>query len=633
MHERREFQESLLRNRNFVLLSCAYAVSALGDHLSEMAILKTQDALSTEVDITPLSARMSFTFFVPFLLLAPVAGLLADRFERRLLMIGADLVRVGLMSCFLVLIMWTQDWGPWGPFAPLLFVGVFAAVFSPARSALLPTLIRPGQLVRANGMIAGLGIIATMAAAKAGGYLADNYDPHIAFRVDAATFLASAVLLGFLRSPRRRSPEAVGVESRRTPGQLRAGFHYAWCHRHVVELLAVASLVWFCGPLVNSVIPAVVRDVYHGTYGAMSNYRALLGLGFFLGALAISILGEALRSEIAITWGLIGISVGITVFALTVFLPLEPTTAAWIGAVGIVVAGFFALAVMASFNSLLQRTVADRFRGRVFGVRDVCTTASLLLATGVLGVPAWTNVDRWVGFILLGVSLATFGAGILTLVVRLRRGTHGTGLTAAENINEFIARFWWRLRRDGRPTVPRHGAVILTANHTCSADPLFLSAAVPYRPISFLVAREYTNWPVVRFFLRMVECIPVNRDGRDTTATKRAMRHLRSGKALGVFIEGRIVPPGEAVEPKDGVAMLALKTQAPVVPVHISGITYRESVICGLLTRHRALVRFGSPVDLSEFRTQRHNRDTVRAATERIYAAINALAPINSSHS
>ncbi|UCE59665.1 MAG: MFS transporter [Phycisphaerales bacterium] len=614
-------------NRNFVLLWCAYAVSAMGDHLSEMAILKTQDALSADVDITPLSARMTFTFFVPFFLLAPLAGVLADRLPRRALMVAADVARCVIMFCFVVLIGWMQDWGTWGPVLPLLFVGLFAAVFSPARSALLPTLIRPGQLVRANGMISGLGIIATMAAAKIGGYLADHYAPVIAFRIDAGTFLLSAVLLMVLIPPPQLAPASSRRTTPSTLGELRAGFRYARSHKHVLELIAVASLVWFCGPLVNSVIPAIVRDVYHGSYGAMSNYRAFLGLGFILGAIIIAVLGDALRSEIAMTWGLFGIAGGIAVFASSVFLGFEPTTLAWIGAVGVVLAGMFAVAVMASFNSLLQRTVADRFRGRVFGVKDVCCTGALLLATGALGVPAWSQVDRWAGYILLVVAGVTFGAGLVTLFVRLHRGAHGTGLTAAENLNEFLAKFWWRLKLVGRPTVPRKGAVILTANHTCSADPLFLSAAVSYRPISFMVAVEFTNWPIVRFFLRMVECIPVKRDGRDTAATKHAIRHLRSGKALGIFIEGRIVPPGETVEPKDGVAMLALKTGAEVIPAHISGVVYHDSIVRGLLARHRARVHFGRPVDLSEFRKADHARDAVREATRKIHAAILALAP------
>jgi 1-acyl-sn-glycerol-3-phosphate acyltransferase len=293
----------------------------------------------------------------------------------------------------------------------------------------------------------------------------------------------------------------------------------------------------------------------------------------------------------------------------------------------VVAAGLFGVAVMASFNSLLQRVVADRYRGRVFGVKDISTTFALLLATGALGVPHWTRVDRWVGYILAVAAVVTFVAGFVTLHVRFRRSPHGKGLTLAENLNELIAKFWWRFRRVGPSTVPREGPVIITANHTCPADPLFLCAAVPYRAISFIVAAEYTNWPVARYFMRLVECIPVKRESRDAAATKQAIRHLRAGKALGIFIEGRIVPPGEAVEPKNGVAMLALKTGAKVIPAYISGVIYRDGIVRGLVARHRARVRFGEAVDLGELNTDKNNREALRWATREIFAAIQALAP------
>jgi 1-acyl-sn-glycerol-3-phosphate acyltransferase len=359
----------------------------------------------------------------------------------------------------------------------------------------------------------------------------------------------------------------------------------------------------------------------------MSGFRAFLGLGFILGAAALALLGDALRSEIAITWSCFGIGASIAVFSASVFLPLGPNSLFVIGAVGVVASGFFGVAVMASFDSLLQRIVPDHFRGRVFGIRDVCTTASLLLATGLLGVPQWTHVDRWVGYILVGVAVMMFAAGLVTLSIRLRRGVHGKSLTFAENLNEFLAKFWWRFQRVGPSTVPRTGPVLVTANHTCSADPLFLSAAASYRPISFLVAAEYSTWPVVKFFLRLVDCIPVKRDSRDAGATKQAIRHLRDGKAVGIFIEGGIVRPGKTVHPKDGVAMLALRTGAPVIPAYISGVTYHSNIVWGLLIRHRARVRFGPPVDLSEFQAEDRNRDVVRAATAKIYAAVKALAP------
>lgn len=618
---------SLIGNRNFLLLWCAYGVSAIGDHLSEMAILKTQGALCPDVDVTPLNARMAFVFFVPFFLLGPITGVLADRFPRRGLMILADLVRMLIMFGFAWLVARTQGWGTWGPFLPLLLVGVFAAIFSPARSALLPSLIRRNQLVRANGMIAGLGVIATMAAGLGGGYLAAHYHPTVAFRWDAATFLASAVFLAFLKVPRRSHAVSGAARAGGSIHEIIEGFRYVRSHRRVVELLLVGALVWFCGSMVNSVIPAVVRDVYGGGYQAMSGYRAFLGLGFIIGAIIISILGNALRSEIAITWGAFGISVAVAGFAASVFLPLPPGALFWLGAVAVVGAGVFGIAVMASFNALLQRIVPDRFRGRVFGVKDLCCTGALLTATGLIGVPGWTHVDRWVGYILIAVAVAMFAAGAVTLLVRLHRSELGTHLTLAENLNEFLAKFWWRLQRVGASTVPRDGPVIIASNHKCGADPSLISAAVTYRPISFMVASEYVNWPVLGRVMQLLECIPVRRGTRDTGSTKQALRHLKEGKALGIFIEGGIFPPGQPRQPMDGVAMLALKTGAPVIPAHISGITYHKNLVRGIRFRHRARVRFGPRVDLSEFASGKPNRAAVRAATQKIFVAINDLTP------
>jgi 1-acyl-sn-glycerol-3-phosphate acyltransferase len=616
----------LLGNRNFILLWCAYGISAMGDHLSELAILKTQHALDAEVDITQLYARLTFMFFLPFFLLAPLAGVLADRLPRRGVMIAADLVRCLIMLVFASLIAVTAGWGTWGPFVPLALLGTFAGLFSPARQALLPTVVHERELVRANGLISGLGIIATMVSTKFSGYLADNYPAVISFRLDAVTYVTSAVCLFLLRPP--PSPvERPSARTQRPVRELMNGFRYAASHRHVTELLILSGLVWFCGPLVSSAIPAVVRDIYGGTYGTIADYRFLLGLGFVLGACTIAVLGDALQEVFAITWGFMGVAVGIAVFALSVFLPAGTTLLMWIGGAGIVLSGMFGVGVIASLNSLLQRTVADRFRGRVFGVRDVCTTGSLLLATGLLGLPQWVRMDRWVGYILVGVAVVTFAAGVWTLRVRLRRGQHGAWVTFLYHSVGLFARFWWRYDRVGPSTVPHEGPVVVTSNHVCAADPLLLSLAVPYRRLSFLVAAEYVQWRVIRYFANLTHCIPVRRGTRETSATKQAMRHLRDGGAVAIFIEGGIVKPGDTPRPKDGVALLALRTGARVVPARIDGAVHRGSIVAEVLGRHRARVRFGPPVDLSEFGGTDANRETVRAATRKIYNAIQALAP------
>jgi 1-acyl-sn-glycerol-3-phosphate acyltransferase len=615
----------LLANRNFVLLWFAYGISALGDHVSELALLKTQNALSREVDTTPLAARMTFLFFVPFFLLGPFTGYLADRLPRRGLMVAADLIRCVIMLLFVYLMVFTSSWGALGPFLPLVLVGVFAAVFAPAREAMLPSLIARDQLVRANGLMAGLGIIAAMIAAVISGYLADHYSPKVSFRFDAATFFASAMLLTFLRPPRLHAMGAEHGSLGAAVGDVVDGFRYVRQHRRAIELLAIAGLFWFCGSLVRCAMPAIVRDVYEGSYRHIGTFQAFLGVGFILGAIIVGILGDALRSEIAITWGLFGISVAILLFALSVFLPLSPGSLYAVGAVGVTGAGIFGLGVMASFNALLQRIVPDRYRGRVFGIKNLVTIGAVLAATGGLGLPQWQRVDRWVGFILVGVAVLTAAAAMITLNVRLSRSPQSKGITLAQHFNEFFAKFWWRLQRIGRSTIPREGAVIVTANHVTSADPFILHAAAPYRQISFMVASEYMEKPLLGPIFALNDCIPVRRTGQDTAGMKKAMRLLRDGKAVGIFIEGRIMLPGETPEPKDGVAMLALKTGTPVIPAHISGVVHTNEVVKGLIARHRVRVRFGRPVDLSGLSGR--GREHVRVATRRIYDAIVSLAP------
>jgi 1-acyl-sn-glycerol-3-phosphate acyltransferase len=226
---------------------------------------------------------------------------------------------------------------------------------------------------------------------------------------------------------------------------------------------------------------------------------------------------------------------------------------------------------------------------------------------------------------LVAAAVLAVAAGVFYW--RAARRPYSLSLAVCEGLNELLCRLWYRLRRDGPCPVPDTGPVIIVPNHTCTADPLFVCAACQKRKISFMIAKEYAELPFWRYFVRLVECIPVRRDGRDVAATKQALRHLRANKALTVFIEGRIPAPGQKVEPRDGPALLALRSGATVIPCHISGTLYRDGILAGFLARHRARVCFGPPVDLSDLAGQT-GRETVAAATKRIYECICALAPV-----
>jgi len=608
----------LFTNRGFMLLWAAYGVSAMGDHIAELAVLKQLNAVEDQ-NITRMYAMILFVFMAPFFLLGPFNGMLADRLPRRGIMVFADIIRALIFFNFAFLFTTFSPYGEFGVLIPFLIVGIFAALFSPARLSLLPNLIEPDQLVRANAMTGGLGVIATMCATLIGGYLADAYEPQIAFNVDAVTFLGSVVLLLMIRVP----PKSRGQSQ---AGGLTEGVRYVLTHRRVVQLIAMAIIVWLSGSAIRSTVPALVYQVYGKTeYFQISLFLAALGLGILLGSLILTGLGHALRSEVALSWSMMGIGLSVLGVALSVFLPLPANVAYIVGLISVVFSGLFGAGVMASYNALLQRIVPNRLRGRVFGLADLCTMSGLLLATGTLGIPRWSNLDAWIGWILLAMAVLTGTAGLISLMVRLRSGRFGVSLGFWRNFIEFYSKWWFRLKREGICTVPSEGAVIVVSNHVTPIDPLLLIASTPNRILSFMVAEEYSNLRFGRYFTRLAECIPVSRSGEDTAATRAALRHLKKSKALGIFIEGRIAQPGETLEPKDGPALLALRTGTTVVPAFISGTHYTEDVTRSFFIRHNARVRFGKPVDLSPYMTGRPDKETVSQVSQLLMDRIREL--------
>ena len=146
-----------------------------------------------------------------------------------------------------------------------------------------------------------------------------------------------------------------------------------------------------------------------------------------------------------------------------------------------------------------------------------------------------------------------------------------TGLALAARL---IARSVTRVRVEGAlDQIPREGSVILAANHISNADAVILGAWLTKslgRRIHWLGKKEMFDWPVVGYVARNGGIHPVDRGAADVDAFRTAERVLREGHVLMIFPEGTRSPTGELQKPKDGLAMLALRTGAPIVPIGIS---------------------------------------------------------------
>jgi 1-acyl-sn-glycerol-3-phosphate acyltransferase len=188
--------------------------------------------------------------------------------------------------------------------------------------------------------------------------------------------------------------------------------------------------------------------------------------------------------------------------------------------------------------------------------------------------------------------------------------------------NYFFTRVYHHLKVSGECVLPRQGPAILVCNHVSGLDPLLVQSAVRNRLVTWMMAKEYYDLKSLRWMYRAVGAIPVQRSGRDLTATRGALRALEAGHILGVFPEGKIETSRDLLPFQTGVALLAIKSQVPVVPAYLDGTQRGREMIAAVSIPTRATLRFGPAVEFDRTSTA---RDALDAATEKIRDAVNHL--------
>ena len=164
-----------------------------------------------------------------------------------------------------------------------------------------------------------------------------------------------------------------------------------------------------------------------------------------------------------------------------------------------------------------------------------------------------------------------------------------------------LTKLLWRTEvpAGGLP-VPKGTGCVLISNHRSSVDPFFLQV-VAGRRVHWLVAKEFCDHAVFGPFLRSCQVIPTRRGGADLEATRGAMRYVEAGGCVGMFPEGRINVTRQTLLPvRPGAILVALRTDAPIVPCYIEGSPYAGTAWSPLLMPARVKVRIGRPIRLAD---------------------------------
>jgi len=393
----------LRRNRDFRRLFLASVISLGGDWFLFVALGGLVLEVTGEATAVGI---MIFAQEAPIFLATPWAGWLADRFDRRRLMIACDLARTVICAAFLLV-------GPgnlWLAYALLVCLSLFAAVFDPAQSAALPNVVDPEDLPTANALGGSLWGTMLAVGAALGGVVAAIFGRNVAFIVDAVSFALSAVfLLGVDRafSAPREHDEHIGIAD-----ATRETIRYARRDRRVWALVSV-KFGFGAAAGVLAMIAVFARQVFHAGDVGFGLLMAARGVGALIGPFIGHRLAgpghRRLLPVIACSLATFGIGYGL--------LGLAP--ALWLAAASILVAhlGGGSQWVLSTYG--LQRLVPDAIRGRIFAFDFALITLSL--GTSSLVVSSLADHIGARPAVLLAGGVAVAWAGIWWLLTRTVR--------------------------------------------------------------------------------------------------------------------------------------------------------------------------------------------------------------------
>jgi 1-acyl-sn-glycerol-3-phosphate acyltransferase len=188
-----------------------------------------------------------------------------------------------------------------------------------------------------------------------------------------------------------------------------------------------------------------------------------------------------------------------------------------------------------------------------------------------------------------------------------------------------LFRLLTRLSVIGRNNIPMRGGCLLAGNHLGIVDGPLIFCLIKRNDATGLVALDHKKNPVIRFVVENAQGIWINRDETDFQALKQARLHLKNGGLLGISPEGTRSKDHQLIQAKSGVAFLADRSEAVIVPMAITGT---ENSLKKVLTlqRPRITIRFGEPFCLPPL--DRKDRDaSLRQNTDEIMCHIAALLP------
>lgn len=388
-----------LKKRNYQLYFGGQVISMIGTWLQVVAQSWLVLKLANSAFYVGLVAAASS---LPAMFLSLLGGVIVDRFRKRTILIftqSASMVLAFILGSLTVVHVITL----WEIMLLAFLLGCVNAVDAPARQAFAIEMVGREDLPSAIALNSSIFNGARVIGPGIAGFLIAFVGVGGAFIINGVSYIAVIIALLFIKV------FAPATQNLRPMQAIKDGVGYSWNHPIIRTLLIFSGIISIFGWSYTTMLPVIAQNTFHVGAAGLGYLYSASGLGALFGAFLISAFSRKIGNVVFIVGGTIIFASAVTIFTFTTRLP-------W-ALVFLFISGTGLLATFATVNSVLQRVVEDRYRGRVM---SIYTLAFLGLApVGNLQI-GYISEHLSTGFaIRLGASIA-FAAGIFLLLYRKR---------------------------------------------------------------------------------------------------------------------------------------------------------------------------------------------------------------------
>lgn len=405
--------------RNYPLLLAGQFLGAFGDNfllagiLAPLTFLKSAGTI-TEQQVNGTNTTFSIVFFVPFILLAPLAGFLNDRMPKTSWLLGGNMIKIlGTLIGFAGVLAIPGDYqgALFWQVVGYTVVGIGACLYSPAKYGILPEIVPAEKLVKANGMVEMLTLVAILGGLGGGAVLYDQTRSIvICYSASISLYILAAILNGIMvKTPCNQEA--------RFGNNLQVFFRHLgglMSHRRIGRILLGCALFWLAGAFMRTNLHAWGISIFEGagmTPEEITNERlALLKVGLVLGIVSGSVLAGRLHrvGDLSRQWiYALGLALGI---ALLGWFP--GSVGFYILVPALILSGVMAGLLLVPLNAALQNETDHSALGKTIAVQNVVDYGGMLIGAALLGVMTKFNWTAHQCFLGLSVVIVVMTLGM-----------------------------------------------------------------------------------------------------------------------------------------------------------------------------------------------------------------------------